>query len=350
MAIYRTERALVLFGVESVWGTRVTPSMRFGIHEVVTAPDMENEWYGFFGIGSGRSRDTILRGRLALRGSVPDIRLQSTGAALRSLLALPLGHVSGTTVYEGKNATGGDATPYDERLNSMTMSIAMQDTDGGHFVREFYGGKVNRATYSAAEGEELRLSLEEILFKDMMHNRSAAKSGAGSGVDPGASGSPRYIFAGATIQAMGVTLCKVRRFALTVDNQLEPKYYLCKASGDPSHLTQIPNDLMEGKRVYTLDLELDLTDPATDLELFDAMMDQGAAGSSGPTIGMLVTAAFQTSEGSSSTLTISCSVGSSSIHPATVIRSGKISIPAPPMGYFPTTYTMDVDHVRIAVP
>lgn len=349
MAIYRTEHALVLAALEGAWGVRAQPSKRFGVHEQVTTPDMDNEYYPFFGISSGRSRSQIFRGRLALRGSVPDIKLQSTGADLRAALAYPIGRVSGNTILEGVSST-------DERLNSMTMQVAMRDTSGSYgFIREFYGGKVARATYSAAEGEELRLSLDDIIFKDMAHNRSGVAKYSGAvvlGTDPGASGEPRFMFAGATISMLGVNVCKVRRFTLSVDNQLEPRYYLCKASGDPTNMTQVVNDIMEGKRVYAADIEIDVADPATDLELFDFMMNQSAAGSSSPTIGMIMTAQFQLapSEGGSGTLTISCSLTTGAASPGTVIRSGKINIPPPPMGYFPTSWAMDVDHVTISTP
>jgi hypothetical protein len=343
--IYRTEHCLVLFSTEGTWGTRAQPSKRFGIHEAVTVPDMENEWYPFFGVASGRSRDTILRGRLAFRGGVPDIRLQST-TDLKALLALMLGRVSGTTVLEGVGAS-------DERVPSMTLQVAMRDTSGNYsFIREFYGGKVGRASLKAAEGEELRLSLDDVIFKDMAHNRSGVSKYNAAvmlGTDPGASGAPRFLFAGATIQAAGVTLAKVKRFNLTVDNQLEAKYYLSKAAGDPTNLTQVPNDIVEGRRAYTLEVELDVSNMA-DLELFDLLVNQGAAAPGGATIGFSVVMQFQLSEGTSGTLTIVCSTGATSAHPGAVIRSGKINVPPPPTGYFPSVWAMDVDHVIITTP
>ena len=345
MTVYRTEHALALYSPEPTWGVRAAPSKRFGIHDIVTAPDMEQEWLPFFGVASGRSRDNILRGRLSFRGSVPDIRLQAEANA-KALFALMLGRVAGNTILEG--LTAGDG-----RVASMTMQLAFRDTNGNYsFIREFYGGKIGRATIRANEGEELRLSLDDIIFKDMAHNQSGVakySASVGLGTDPGASGAARYIFAGATIAAAGVTLAKVRTFSLSIDNQIEPKYYLSKI-GDSSNLTQVPNDLVEGRRVYTLELGIDWGDPASDLELFDFMMNQSAAGPNLPTIGMIVTAAFQLAEGSTGTLTIQCGTTTSQAHPSTVIKSGKVSIPAPPTGYFPSQWAMDVDHVQITTP
>jgi len=345
MTLYRTEHALALFGIEGSWGIRANPTKRFGIHETVSAPDMENEWYPFFGVASGRSRDSILRGRLSFRGGVPDIRLQST-TDIKSLFALILGRVAGTTVSEGLSAN-------DERIPSMTLGLSFRDTDGTYsFMREFYGGKVGRATIRANEGEELRLSLDDIVFKDTYHNQvGVAKYAAwipATPADPGASGAPRFMFAGASITVAGILVARARTFQLSVDNQLEPKYYLTK-TGDAGALTQVPNDIVEGRRIYALELGLDLGD-ATDLELFHFMMNQSAAGSASATIGCNVTAAFQLAEGTAGTLTISCGGTLSEAHPGVVIKSGKISIPAPPGGYFPTQYVMDVNHVTITTP
>jgi hypothetical protein len=146
-----------------------------------------------------------------------------------------------------------------------------------------------------------------------------------------------------------VTIAKVTQFNLTIDNQLTPKYYLSKAAGDPSNLTQVCNDIVEGKRVYTLDLAIDVSNPS-DLELFDLLVNQGAAAPGGATIGMQVVAQFQLSEGTAGTLTTTCSTSATSAHPGTVIKTGKINVPPPPTGYFPSQWIMDVDHVQISTP
>ena len=131
---------------------------------------------------------------------------------------------------------------------------------------------------------------------------------------------------------------------LTVDNQIEPRYYLS------SQGSQVVSELIEGKRVYSLEFEIDLADAATDLELFDFMMNQGAASAAGPTLGGVVTISFTSmaEEGGSSELIFNCSGSVSAASPGTVIRGGKISYPAPPAGLFPTTFTMDVDEVAIS--
>ncbi len=340
MAVFRTEHAIVTWGKETTWASSVTTDNRFGLHEIVEAPDPEFDWYPFYGVASGRSRATILRGRQTLRGSVPDIKIQDDFPL--QLMAFPIGRVSGSSILEGKTAT-------DETLDSLTMQIAMRDTDGEYsFIRNYHGGKVNRASWRAEEGGELRYNLEEIIFRHLDQSRAGvAQYALGTlGTDPGFSGAPRYIFANATLTAFGLVMAHVRRFTLSVDNQIEPRYYLA-VTGEPD--IQQVSELHEGKRIYALEFEIDVLDGTTDLGLWDFMLNQGAVDATSPTLGGTLTLAFRSmaEEGGSSTLTFNCSGSVSAANPGAVIRSGRIGIPAPPTGTFPATWTMDVDTLSI---
>ena len=304
------------------------------------APDPEFDWYPFFGVAAGRNRATILRGRQSLRGSIPDIKIQDDFPL--QLFAFPLGRVSGNSILEGRTATDGT-------LDSLTMQIAMRDTAGNYsFIREYHGGKVNRASWRAEEGQELRYNMEEVIFRHLSHSRPgvAQEASLSIGSDPGASGAPRYIYANATITVFGLVLARVRRFTLTIDNQIEPRYYLA-TTGEPD--IQQVSELIEGKRVYSLEFEIDVLDAATDLGLWDFMLNQGAVNATSPTLGGVLTLQFRSmaEEGGSSTLTFNCSGGVSAASPGSVIRGGKIGIPAPPVGVFPSTWTMDVDSLSI---
>ncbi|KKL13828.1 hypothetical protein LCGC14_2521840, partial [marine sediment metagenome] len=155
MPTIRTERALVLWAAESTFGSiAAAPYARFGIHDTVESPDPEFGWEPFFGVFSGRDRATILRGQATLRGSIPDIRLQS------GLTTFLFNHVL-------RPVAG-----YDELVDPFTLYIGYRDTGGSiQLGRYFLGGKVNRATVQAAEGQELRLSVDEILFLNMQSTR-----------------------------------------------------------------------------------------------------------------------------------------------------------------------------------
>lgn len=358
--IIRTERSLCMWGPEPSFGSMVTPTYRFGIHDTVVAPDPEYRWTPFFGVGSvNRNRDTILRGPQDLRGSIPDLRLQDT-SQFQILMGVLFGRASLGTIFEGQSSTDG-------RIPSLTMQIAYQDTNGAYgLVRNFVGGKMNRFSFSAAEGEELRLNLEEMLFLQEIHNQVGVfgYSGAvGLASDPGISDSGRFIFSGASIAAFGQVLARVRRFSLSVDNQIEQRYYIASVQTDgvipdqTSQRLQTPNDLVEGKRVYRLEIELDLGDPATDYKFIQYLLNEGSGGIGNKTVGTLITGLFQQqpSEGGGSFTMNIGSVGGSqpytptTVHPGGVIMSAKHNIPAPPAGLVPVTLTMDVNNISFSI-
>lgn len=335
-------------------GTEI-PDKRFGLHETVSAPDPTMDWYPFYGVGSSRNRQTILRGKWMLNGSIPDIRLRSSDP-IGKLLAMGFGRFDGTNVLEGLKDNGNGTS--DERIPSFTMQIAMRDTDGAYpLIRNWEGGKINRLTLSAAEGEELRLNLDEMLFANMAHNiEGVSKSGSPHLMnDPGAGAGGRYVFAGAEMKVFGVTILRIRRFALTLDNQIEPRYYLAKV--DPNGaMTQVPTEFVEGKRKYVLTIDMDVADPSTDLTLFKFFMNEGAqgggiGGTSGPTIGGQVIAKFNQTPGEGGgSITITCGgLSPSPVQPAGVVTAGKINVPAPPTGFFPSTWQLDVDSTHITI-
>jgi hypothetical protein len=337
MAVIRTERARVLWAAESSFGSIASaPYARFGIHDTVEAPDPEFGWEPFFGVFSGRDRATILRGPATLRGSIPDIRLQ--GGLTTFLVNHVLRPVAGS----------------DELVDPFTLYVGYLDTSGNvQLGRYFLGGKVNRATVQAAEGQELRLSLDEILFLNMQHLRSGndAYNAANPATDPGASSGGRFMFASGTVTIAGITYDRVRRFALSVDNQIEPRHYIQR---DASTGLLHPNDLIEGRRVWRLEVDVDIVDPSasSDLELWDFLINQGAsgAGDEGVTIGGRIVLTFnQAGSGAgSNTLTLTCGSTPSTTQPASVITGAPHSIPAPPAGVVTVTASFDVDQITVA--
>lgn len=346
MAIIRTDRTRVLYAVEDVWGVRPnTPTWRaFGLLETLDVPDPDQGWQSFYGVGTSRNRGTILRGPWDLRGNVPDIRLVSSLAG--QVLSLPIGRVVGATVFEGRSST-------DERLNSFSLQVAAQDTDGAYsFIREYYGGKVGRFSLRASEGQDVRVSLEDIIFKDMAHNligvskySSSVVEGTLPTYEP-----DRFLFSGGTLTFFGTVLARVKSLSITLDNQLEPRRYISKATADATGLSQTINDLIEGKRIYSMQVEVDVADPSTDLELFKYLMNQSGP-SGGQSTGGQVTLNFalMTGEGSGS-LIITAGGASTASSPGVVVRGGRINVPAPPTGLFSGTYTLDVDTISVSVP
>lgn len=336
MPTIRTERAQVLWAAESTFGSIApAPYARFGIHDTVESPDPEFAWEPHFGVFSGRDRATIMRGQATLRGSIPDIRVQT------GLTAFMRDHVL-------RPVAG-----YDELVDPFTLYIGYIDTSGNvQLGRYFVGGKVNRASVSAAEGQELRLGVDEMLFLRMYTTRDGGNdpySASNPATDPGFSSTGRFMFAHGTVTIAGITYSTVRRFNLSVDNQIEPRYYIQR---DATTAILHPNDLIEGRRVWRLEVDVDIVNPAAsqDLELWDFLVNQGAAvaGDQGMTRGGQITLQFQPTGAIGGSLTLTCGGSPSVSQPSGVLASAPHSLPAPPAGVVTVTGSFDIDRVTIA--
>lgn len=336
MPTIRTERAQVLWAPESTFGTIApAPYARFGIHDTVESPDPEFGWEPFFGVFSGRDRATILRGQATLRGSIPDIRLLSDNTAF--LFNHVLRPVAGN----------------DELVDPFTLYIRYNDTGGSpQLARYFTGGKINRATVQAAEGQELRLGIDEMLFLSMQTTRNSGNdpfSSSNPASDPGADAGFRFMFAHGTVTIGNITFDRIRRFSLSVDNQIEPRYYIQR---EATTAILHPNDLIEGRRVWRLEVDIDIVDPASnsDLELWDFLINQAAAvsGSQGATMGIRTVLSFVPTGSIGGTLTLTCGGTPSVTTPSGVITSAAHSIPAPPAGVVTVTASFDINTVTVS--
>lgn len=348
MGIIRTENAKIAWRKEASWGNTGTGNFhRFGNFEVLNAPDPEYEWYPFFGVFAGRSRQQVFRGKQTLRGSIPDIKLQGDQ---ETFLEMMFGRYISSYYREGVTTTN-------ETIPSFELGVELLDTDGTCQLRRLYkGGLVNRWTMAANEGEELRLSLDEMLFKDLYHNLSGhAKYNAGAASSftiDSATAAGRYTFAECQFQMFGLTFSHIRRFSLTCDQQIEMRYYLQR--GGSSDYQQVPNGYVPGKRAYRMEIDLDMADPAIDRDVYEWLVDQGAATWPGYTIGTQVTIDFtQVGSGEGAgRLILHCGglYGVLSTTPGAVITSAAINHPAPPAGVPTVTVSFDIESVAVYAP
>ena len=348
MGIIRTENAKIAWRKEASWGVSGAGNFhRFGNFETLNAPDPEYEWSPFFGVFAGRNRETVFRGKQTLRGSIPDIKLQGDQETFLEML---FGRLTASYYREGISAT-------DETIPSFELGTELLDTDGVCQLRRLYrGGLVNRWTMAANEGEELRLSLDEMLFKDAAtnltgHAKYSASVASAFTIDS-AVAYGRYTFAECQFQMFGLTFSHIRRFSLTCDQQIEMRYYLQRGGG--SDYQQIPNGYVPGKRAYRVEVDLDMADPAIDRDVYEWLLDQGAASWPGYTIGTQVSMDFTQSGSGEGTgrFLIHCGglYGCSSTTPGAVIASAAINHPAPPTGVPTVTVSFDVDAVAVYAP
>ena len=154
-------------------------------------------------------------------------------------------------------------------LDSIALHLTIQDADGNiELMRRFLGGKVNRATYTAMEGDFLKMSYDEILFKNYLNNQTG-EPGYNAGVaDAAAISYPTtqpYLFSYGALSLGEVgspEFARIRGFRLSVTNNFEPKYYVTDDA-----IAQLPYEHREGRREYALGCTIDIEDSTLYKEL-----------------------------------------------------------------------------------
>ena len=177
-------------------------------------------------------------------------------------------HASGETVRE---VIG----PYTHTVNESTSlqglswSVVLNTSDevtANRLIRNYIGGKVNRATFTAEEGGFLRLSYDDVQFIDMVHNQSSHSGYTGELPKyEGAVGTPSitdlatepYYFSQGTISIAGVEFARIKNFSIEVNNNIEAQYYVQDSSID-----RTPFELLEGRREYRMSASIGLPDAA----------------------------------------------------------------------------------------
>lgn len=285
--VIRGESWKLSFGPEATWNTDPgTASIGYplGVVQTGTMPDPEMDWQPIWAYGSSSNRNFYInyKGRLSMTGSIPDIWLLNGYP-----LYLPIGSVT-TTGSDPYTHTISEAS----QLSSITMQHELFDSAGNsELIRRYSGGKTGRATYTAAEGEELRMSIDELVFA------SYAKTGD-SGVATATITYPTtqpYIFSYGALTLWGTEFARVRAFTLEVSNALEPKYYITDNGTD-----RLPYEVREGRREYRMGVTIDITDSTLFDELVKWGVDHGST-SDGKFKGFDATMVF--TRGTSDTIT-----------------------------------------------
>lgn len=176
-----------------------------------------------------------------------------------------------------------------QRLHTMSWAVQHRNTiaHGGTSVGSaltvnYLGGKVNRATLSARQGEKLMLSLDEVIFRDLAHNSalpstSVAKYDA-STVVPSATHPTEepIVFSQGTLSLfeLGNSFARIRDFTLSINNNITAERYISTTTlNGATVITQIPYELTEGNREITLEV----TAIMETLEYYEHLMRQGQA-------------------------------------------------------------------------
>ncbi len=226
----------------------------FGVIQTATLPDPVTEFQSFYGHSTTTLRNWFItyKGRQSLTGSIPDVILLN-GYPLH----LPIGTCTTSGAYTHTIAEA-------RTLKSITLHVTNTDAEGNiELMRRYIGGKMGRATISASEGMFLTMSME-FAFINFSHNQtSEPKYSSGvADVTPSYPTTQPYLFSYGALELAGTPFARVKSFRLSIDNALEPKYYITDDAQ-----AQLPYEHREGRRRYDLSCVLDIEDASLYKEL-----------------------------------------------------------------------------------
>ena len=190
---------------------------------------------------------------------------------------------------------------------SFTIGAKFRADDGGNFITNYTGCKVSRFTISMDEGNPVTFNYD-FIAQDMRHN-IGEDDGTGAATDvarylaKGVTSSSTiditpmrtsrvveqpYFFTGAQLLLHGTAFARLRSFSISVDNALDPRYYVTQNAGANSNLhdRQILYEILEGRRTITVSgsIDMDNTGSATaggtagrptDAKLLQYVLNQG---------------------------------------------------------------------------
>jgi hypothetical protein len=258
--VIRGERFKLAWAPESTYGTdpgTLAYSYIFGVVQSATLPDPALELLPVYALGSNSNRNwyTAYKNRITLSGSVPDIWL---------LNGYPLYLAIGSVTTTGTNPYTHEIVEQ-TALPSFAMHVTHLDSSGTvKLMRRFTGGKVNRMTIEANEGEFLKCSLDDIGFLNWYHDQSGETgySAGVSDINPTYPCDQPYLFSMGELTVNGQVFARVRNFRFEVNNNLEARYYVTSNAG-----SQLPYEYREGKREYRFSCSIDVSDATLYKEL-----------------------------------------------------------------------------------
>jgi len=179
-------------------------------------------------------------------------------------------------------------------LPTMTWHAHMRSSDETEatthdFDRRYFGGKLGSATIAAEEGGMVTMSWDDVSFLGMVHNQKQSSAGvpfytlmqpirSTEVVQPT---TEPYYFSSGTISMFGTTVARLRSFSLSINNNLESRYYLTRRGNSRR---RGPSEIRENRREYSMSATLALPDTqnqttATARTLFNELLFEGDYGS-----------------------------------------------------------------------
>ena len=164
---------------------------------------------------------------------------------------------------------------------SFTLGARFRADDGSNFITNYSGCKVSRAVFNFEEGAPVNFGAD-FIARDMSHNigedalittpeidtikYKAEGTAAANTVAPNYMKNIRvteqpYFYSSVSLTFQGEAIARFRRFTITIDNGLDPRYYITQNdAASPRDNRQILHEILEGRRGISFGGSLDLDD------------------------------------------------------------------------------------------
>ena len=374
---YRTDLIQFAVGDEGVldtsFGSPVDCTRQIGlINSGVTLADPNYEWTPFYGVGvNSRDMTFPVQGREVLQGTIPNIMYCHDASRFLSYMGLGhlmIGSVNASDTQREQFFDADTAAAYILQeamvLPSFTLgavfrsiagvgSEAPNSTGGTNVFRRLYTGcKVSRLTLNLNEGQPVMMNVDYIAQDVVTSDLGEASLNPKEGVTvPNvtmiAINEQPFFFSRALLTYHGVPFARFRSLTITIDNQLDPRYYLKNYDDSGGDGRQILSEILEGRMALTIrgQLDLDSTGPGVmgvDAIFLQHLLRQGdLSATSGTQTGNNITGVrfnitLERHGGDMTTIEIPDKVGEPRAQESgLILRSAPVNIAAPPAIHVP---------------
>jgi len=242
------------------------------------------------------------------------------------------------------------------KQNSFTLGSKISADNGKAFTSNFMGNKIGNIAFNFAENAPVSFNIS-FTGQDMTHDMQGGavtdilKYNAPVGVPTMAKITEQpYFFSKADIKFGGVTFAKFRTLTLTINNQLDPRFYVTQSGTSDNR--QILSEILEGRRAITITGSVDMDDTGSgatagaqsgpDIKMLQYLFNQGFNSGDPRDFESLIGVSLEIelkrySDASASandydTLTIKLPATDtlSATNPGLILNSARYGIPAPP--------------------
>jgi len=238
------------------------------------APQPFKDTFAYIGIRVGstqalmvhHSPNTLAGVDVGWQGKVPTGNVQ---AAIYSIERGAIGAINGQDgVLASANSTHISSIGIRETLRqqSFTLGSRIYTDSGKSLVTNYMGNKVGTTTFNFSENAPVTFTVN-FTGQDMVHNMVGGSDltivkHRADAIEPAmvkVTEQP-YFFSKADLKFGGVTFGKFRSFSITVNNQLDPRYYVTQSATTDNR--QILSEILEGRRAISISGSLDMDDTA----------------------------------------------------------------------------------------